>query len=48
MAQFRYRVLYVAAPVYPRRRETRLRIDAACRWAAAIAAGYHRHRAAFP
>jgi Transposase DDE domain group 1 len=44
---FRYRVLHVAARVTRSARTTRLRIDATWRWAAQIAAGFHRIRAAF-
>jgi len=48
IAAFRYRVLHVAARLTRSSRQTRLRIDAAWQWAAEIAAGYHRLRAAFP
>lgn len=44
---FRYRVLHVAARITRSARTTRLRIDATWRWAAQIAAGFHRIRAAF-
>ncbi len=44
---FRYRVLHVAARITRGARQTRLRIDATWRWAALIAAGFHRIRAAF-
>jgi hypothetical protein len=44
---FRYRVLHVAARITRSARTTRLRIDATWRWAALIAAGFHRKRAAF-
>jgi len=44
---FRYRVLHVAARITRAARQTRLRIDKTWRWAAEIAAGYHRIRAAF-
>lgn len=47
IAAFRYRVLHVAARLTRSGRQTRLRIDATWRWAATIAAGYHRLRAAF-
>ena len=44
---FRYRVLRVAGRLTHGARETRLRIDRAWRWAAAIATGFGRLRAAF-
>jgi hypothetical protein len=44
---FRYRVLHIAARITRGARQTRLRIDATWRWANAIAAGWHRIRAAF-
>ncbi len=47
IAAFRYRVLHVAARITRSARKTRLRIDAAWRWAAAIATAYTRLRAAF-
>ena len=47
IAAFRYRVLHVAARLTRSARTTRLRIDAAWRWATAIATGYQRLRAAF-
>ena len=43
---FRYRVLHVAARITRGARRTHLRIDATWRWAAQIAAGFHRIRAA--
>jgi len=48
IAAFRYRVLHVAARLTHSARTTRLRIDAAWRWAGVIAEGFHRLRAAFP
>jgi hypothetical protein len=48
IAAFRYRVLHLAARLTRSGRTTRLRLDASWRWAADIAAGYHRLRAAFP
>lgn len=48
IATFRYRVLHVAARLTHGARQTRLRIDAAWRWATEIAEGFHRLRAAFP
>ena len=48
VAAFRYRVLHVAARISRAARQTRLRIDRTWRWATAIAAGWHRIRAAFP
>lgn len=47
IAAFRYRVLHVAARITRSARQTQLRIDQSWRWATAIAAGYHRLRAAF-
>lgn len=47
IAAFRYRVLHVAARITRGSRAVRLRIDHAWRWAAAIATGYRRLRAAF-
>ena len=44
---FRYRVLHVAARISRGARQTWLRIDANWPWAQAIAAGWHRIRAAF-
>lgn len=44
---FRHRVLHVAARVTRNARRLHLRIDATWRWATAIAAAYHRIRAAF-
>ncbi|WP_349319210.1 IS1380 family transposase [Mycolicibacterium canariasense] len=44
---FRYRVLHVAARITRGARQLRLRIDATWRWAAAIAAAWHRVRTAF-
>ena len=44
---FRYRVLHVAARISRGARQTWLRIDASWPWAQAIAAGWHRIRAAF-
>jgi hypothetical protein len=48
IATFRYRVLHVAARITRGARQTRLRIDATWRWAAAIATAWQRIRAAFP
>jgi len=48
VAAFRYRVLHLAARLTRSGRTTRLRLDASWRWAAEIAAGYDRLRAAFP
>lgn len=48
IATFRYRVLHVAARITRTARQLHLRIDASWRWAALIAAGYHRLREAFP
>jgi hypothetical protein len=47
ISAFRYRVLHVAARITRGARRTHLRIDATWRWAAQIAAGFHRIRAAF-
>jgi hypothetical protein len=47
IAAFRYRILHVAARLTRSARTTRLRIDAAWRWATAIATGYQRLRTAF-
>ena len=47
IATFRYRVLHVAARISRGARQTWLRIDASWPWAQAIAAGWHRIRAAF-
>jgi hypothetical protein len=47
MAAFRYRVLHVAAQLTRSARQVRLRIDRTWRWAAQIAEGFHRLRAAF-
>ena len=47
IATFRYRVLHVAARLTRSSRQTRLRIDKTWRWAAQIAEGFHRLRAAF-
>ena len=44
---FRYRVLHVAARITRGARRTHLRLDKTWRWAAQIAAGFHRIRAAF-
>ncbi len=44
---FRYRVLHVAARITRGARQLRLRIDAAWRWAQAIATAWCRIRAAF-
>ena len=48
IATFRYRVLHVAARITRGARQIRLRIDATWRWAATIAHGWQRLRAAFP
>ena len=47
IAAFRYRVLHVAARLTRSARRLHLRIDRTWRWAAAIAEGFHRLRAAF-
>ena len=47
MAAFRYRVLHVAARLTHGARQLRLRIDQTWQWAAQIAAGFDRIRAAF-
>lgn len=47
IAAFRYRVLHVAARFTRSARQMRLKIDRTWRWAAQIAAGFHRLRAAF-
>ena len=47
IAAFRYRVLHVAARITRGARRLRLRIDKTWRWAAQIAEGFHRLRAAF-
>jgi hypothetical protein len=47
IAQFRYRVLHVAARLTHGQRRLRLRIDKTWRWATHIAEGFHRLRAAF-
>lgn len=47
IAAFRYRVLHVAARLVHAARRVHLRIDKTWRWAAHIAAGFHRLRAAF-
>ena len=47
IAAFRYRVLHVAAQLTRSARRTCLRIDRAWRWAAQIAEGFRRLRAAF-
>jgi Transposase DDE domain group 1 len=47
IAAFRYRVLHVAAQLTRSARRTSLRIDRTWRWAAQIAEGFHRLRAAF-
>jgi hypothetical protein len=44
---FRYRVLHVAARLTHSARQVRLRIDKTWAWAAQIAEGFHRLRAAF-
>lgn len=48
IAAFRYRVLHVAARLTHGARRLHLRIDKTWRWAARIAEGFHRLRAAFP
>jgi hypothetical protein len=47
IAAFRYRVLHAAAQLTRSARRTCLRIDRTWRWAAQIAEGFHRLRAAF-
>lgn len=47
IAAFRYRVLHVAARLTHGARRVHLRIDKTWRWAAQIAEGFHRIRAAF-
>src|SRR6266516_698387 len=47
IAAFRYQVLHVAAQLTRSARRTCLHIDRTWRWAAQIAAGFHRLRAAF-
>jgi hypothetical protein len=47
IATFRYRVLHVAAQLTRSARQVCLKIDRTWRWAAQIAAGFHRLRAAF-
>ena len=47
IAAFRYRVLHAAAQLTRSARRTSLRIDRTWRWAAQIAEGFHRLRAAF-
>jgi hypothetical protein len=47
IAAFRYRVLHAAAQLTCSARQVRLRIDRTWRWAAQIAEGFHRLRAAF-
>jgi hypothetical protein len=47
IAAFRYRVLHVAARLTRSSRQLRLRIDKTWRWAAQIAEGFDRLRAAF-
>ena len=47
IAAFRYRVLHVAAQLTRSARQACLKIDRTWRWAAQIAAGFHRLRAAF-
>jgi len=47
IAAFRYRVLHAAAQLTRSARRTCLRIDRSWRWAAQIAEGFHRLRAAF-
>jgi hypothetical protein len=47
IAAFRYRVLHVAARITRGARQIHLRIDRTWRWATAIAAAWHRIRAAF-
>jgi Transposase DDE domain group 1 len=46
IAAFRYRVLHVAAQLTRSARQTRLRVDRTWRWAAQIAEGFRRLRAA--
>jgi hypothetical protein len=48
IAAFRYRALHIAARLVRSGRQTRLRLDKTWQWAAMIAAGYQRLRAAFP
>lgn len=48
IAAFRYRVLHVAARLTRGARQVRLRIDKTWRWAAHVAEGFTRVRAAFP
>jgi hypothetical protein len=48
IAAFRYRVLHVAARLTRAARRVHLRIDKTWRWAARIAEGFTRLRAAFP
>jgi hypothetical protein len=48
IAAFRYRVLHIAARLVRSGRQTRLRLDKTWQWAAEVAAGYQRLRAAFP
>ncbi len=47
IAAFRYRVLHAAAQLTRSARQVCLKIDRTWRWAAQIAAGFHRLRAAF-
>ena len=47
IAAFRYRVLHVAARLVHAARRLHLRLDKTWRWAAQIAEGFHRLRAAF-
>jgi hypothetical protein len=47
IASFRYRVLHVAAQLTRSARQVSLRVDRTWRWAAQIAEGFHRLRAAF-
>jgi len=47
IAAFRYRVLHAAAQLTRSARQVHLRIDRTWRWAAQIADGFHRLRAAF-
>ncbi len=47
IAAFRYRVRHAAARLTRSARQLRLRIDKTWRWAAQIAEGSDRHRAAF-
>jgi hypothetical protein len=47
IAAFRYRILHAAAQLTRSARQVRLRIDRTWRWAAQIAEGFHRLRAAF-